>query len=210
MFISFEGIDGSGKSTQIELLSKKLSDDGHSVHVFREPGGTDLSEEVRGLLLDSDLPIDPVSELLLFSAARAQLISEKVKPILEKDNVVILDRYYDSTVAYQGFGRSSLPLEDIHKLNVIASHGIEPDVTFYLELPLEEAFKRTQKQVKDRMELSGSIFYKQVIKGFEAIAKTENRFKRIDASGSPEHIHGLIIRELKNAGKGSDFKGLRE
>ncbi len=202
MFISFEGIDGSGKSTQIELLSKKLSDDGHAVHVFREPGGTVLSEEVRRLLLNSDLSIEPVSELLLFSAARAQLITEKVKPLLEMDNemdnVVILDRYYDSTVAYQGFGRSSLPLEDIHKLNVIASNGLEPDVTFYLELPLEEALKRTEQQLKDRMELSGNSFYQRVIKGFETIAKTEDRFKKIDASGSPDHIHRLIAEEISN------------
>ncbi|MBN2732111.1 MAG: dTMP kinase, partial [Balneolaceae bacterium] len=138
MFITFEGIDGSGKSTQIALLRNKLLEEGHKVTVFREPGGTEVSEKIRALLLNPDFDIHPVTELLLFSSARAQLISEKVRPLLNKNEVVILDRFYDSTTAYQGYGRSSLPLQDIHRLNKIASHNIVPDITFYLKISLEE------------------------------------------------------------------------
>lgn len=197
MFITFEGIDGSGKSTQIELLKRSLTDKGRSVHVFREPGGTALSEKVRQILLNSDYAIHPVTELLLFSSARAQLIAEKVKPLLEKDEVVILDRFYDSTIAYQGFGRSSLPITEIQKLNDIASHHLEPDVTFYLKISLEEAQKRTARQTKDRMESAGPVFYKKVIEGFDYLEENLLRFVGIDATGSPEQTHALIMQEMK-------------
>lgn len=205
MFISFEGIDGSGKSTQIKLLKNKFSKAGQNVHVFREPGGTDLSEKVRTLLLNSDYEIHPVTELLLFSAARAQLISEKVKPLLDQQAVVILDRYYDSTVAYQGYGRESLPLQDIDELNTIASHNLEPEITFYLDIPLEEAQKRTHRQAKDRMELAGPKFYEKVIEGFEDLEKRLDRFKAIDATGSPEETHQRILNKLSEF-LGVDFK----
>lgn len=198
MFITFEGIDGSGKSTQIKLLKQSLIDQGHSVYVFREPGGTELSEKVRRILLNPGYTIHPVTELLLFSSARAQLISEKVKPLLEKGDVVILDRFYDSTIAYQGFGRSSLPVAEIQKLNDIASHHLEPDITFYLRISLKEAQKRTARHTKDRMELSGQAFYNKVIEGFEYLEENLNRFIGVDATGSPEQIHELIMQEMKN------------
>ena len=197
MFITFEGIDGSGKSTQIKLLREKLQQDNRKVHVFREPGGTDLSEKVRTLLLNSELDIDPVTELLLFSSARAQLVVEKVKPILARDEIVILDRYYDSTIAYQGYGRQSLPIHDIHELNAIASHALTPDVTFYLKIPLEEAQKRTASKQKDRMEKAGNKFYTKVIEGFETLAQQEERFVAIDATGSSQHTHQLIMAYIK-------------
>ncbi|MDZ7773335.1 MAG: dTMP kinase [Balneolaceae bacterium] len=193
MFITFEGIDGSGKSTQIDLLRRHLDDAGERVEVFREPGGTILSEQVRSLLLDPDSRINPVTELLLFSAARSQLMSEKVLPLLEEGAFVILDRFFDSTTAYQGYGRNSLPLEEIERINRAASHHRAPDLTFYLAISLEEARSRTEGMEQDRMERSGEAFYRRVIEGFEELARRENRFLRLDATLPPDELHGRIL-----------------
>ena len=197
MLITFEGIDGSGKSTQIALLRDRLQETGHEVSVFREPGGTDISEMIRGMLLNPELEIDPVTELLLFSSARSQLIAEKVKPLLAEGKVVILDRFYDSTTAYQGYGRKSMPLAEIHQLNKVASHGLAPDITFYLRLSLEESALRTARFEKDRMEQSGDSFFKKVYNGFEELLKTESRFKAIDANQLPEEVHADISSVLR-------------
>lgn len=199
MFITFEGIDGSGKSTHINLLRHKLQEKGYRVEVFREPGGTELSEKIRSLLLDTDLDIDPVSELLLFSAARAQLISERVLPLLEEGTVVILDRFYDSTTAYQGYGRSSASLDSIAELNELASHHREPDLTFYLKISLEESKKRIEALPKDRMEQSGDEFYRKVIEGFDKLAASEERIVAIDSSLSQEQVHELIWNRISEA-----------
>ncbi|MFP8488266.1 dTMP kinase [Gracilimonas sp. Q87] len=198
MLITFEGIDGSGKSTQIELLQQYLRDKSYEVQVFREPGGTDVSEMIRGMLLNPEIEIDPVTELLLFSSARSQLVAEKLLPLLKKDVVVILDRFFDSTTAYQGFGRKSMPIEEIKQINEIATHNLTPDVTFYLRLSLEEAAERTKRFEKDRMELSGDSFFKRVFDGFEQIAKTEERFKTIDAGQGVQEIHEEIVSNLEN------------
>lgn len=196
MFISFEGIDGSGKSTQISLLDQYLSSQGHKVHVFREPGGTEISERIRSILLDEKSEISPVTELLLFSSARSQLIAEKVLPILQKQEVVILDRFYDSTIAYQGFGRKSFSIDQIHQINKIASHGLVPELTFYLRLSIEESKRRRANMEEDRMEQSGNEFFARVIEGFEYLAKTEERFKTIEAIGEVESIHAEIINHI--------------
>lgn len=196
MFITFEGIDGSGKTTQIELLSEKLTEEGYKVSVFREPGGTEISEQIREILLDTKLDIDPVTELLLFSAARSQLIAEKVVPLQKSGTIVILDRFYDSTTAYQGYGRESVALKQIRELNKVASHDNEPDLTFYMKISLEEAQKRTLKQQKDRMELSGDEFYEKVIKGFDALSLTEKRFVTLDATAPQQKIHSKIWEQV--------------
>lgn len=196
MLITFEGIDGSGKSTQISLLKEYLSKSGKEVRVLREPGGTDISELIRGMLLNPEIEIDPVTELLLFSSARSQLIAEKVKPLLAKGVVVILDRFYDSTTAYQGYGRKSIPIDQVHQINKIASHEIAPDVTFYLRLSLEESAKRTAHMQKDRMEQSGIEFFQNVIKGFDELSKSEDRFVTIDASKNVDEVHDLILSNL--------------
>ncbi len=196
MFITFEGIDGSGKSTQIQMLSRQLGERGFSVQIFREPGGTEVSEKVRELLLQPDVDMQPIAEILLFSAARAQLISEKVKPLLAKDVIVILDRFYDSTVAYQGYGRSVLPLKDVHKLNEIASQGVIPDITFYLRLSQQDAQSRITHKKKDRIEMAGKDFYRKVVQGFEELAEAEDRFIVVDASTGREEIHQFIMQTI--------------
>jgi len=193
LLISFEGIDGCGKSTQIELLKNYFSNKKIDLHIFREPGGTELSEEIRSLLLHSTGEMNSVTELLLFSAARSQLIHEKVKPLLEEDKTVILDRFYDSTTAYQGYGRASLPLGEIESINKIASHSVIPDLTFYLRIDPETASGRTQNLSKDRMEVAGLDFFRKVSSGYDELAKKEKRIKVIDASQTPEKIHREIV-----------------
>lgn len=196
MLITFEGIDGSGKSTQISLLQNKLTELGKKVQVYREPGGTEVSEKIRELLLNPLEEIDSVTELLLFSSARSKLIFEKVLPSLEKGEVVILDRFYDSTTAYQGYGRGSLPLEQIDHINKVASHYRAPDITFYLRLSLDESLKRRANMDKDRMEQAGEDFFMKVIKGFDELAKKEDRFLVLDATRSLEDIHEEILNSL--------------
>jgi dTMP kinase len=197
LLITFEGIDGSGKSTQISLLKTWLNHNEIPFALFREPGGTKLSESIRSLLLNSSEVIDPVTELLLFSAARSQLISEKVKPLLEKGEWVILDRFYDSTTAYQGYGRHSATLDQIFALNKLAAHEIVPDITFYLKISLKEAERRTQNLAKDRMETSGEDFFQKVIKGFDHISSQDPRFKILDASLPSDRIHQKVREILK-------------
>lgn len=193
MLISFEGIDGCGKSTQIELLKSYLNSKDISFQVFREPGGTELSEKIRNLLLHEKGEIHPVSELLLFSAARSQLVAEKVIPLLQKNEVVILDRFYDSTTAYQGYGRSSTEIDQISVLNRIASHHVKPDLTFYLRISPDLAAQRTSGIDKDRMERSGSDFFEKVFAGYDLIAEKEERFQIIDATMPPDVIHNSIV-----------------
>lgn len=197
MFITFEGIDGSGKSTQIRHLRKHLEGEGTEVEVFRDPGGPDVSEKVREILLNPNYEVDPVTELLLFSAARSQLVSENVLPALGAGAVVILDRFYDSTTAYQGYGRASLPLDEIDRINSIASHKRMPDLTIYMKVSLEEAKNRMAKTYKDRMEQSGDIFFQKVIAGFDEMAKTKERFFTVDAAQSPERVQKQIWEHVQ-------------
>ncbi|MEX0646591.1 MAG: dTMP kinase [Balneolaceae bacterium] len=198
MLISFEGIDGCGKSTQIKLLKTWLNKRNISYSVFREPGGTEISEKIRNLLLHETREMNPVTELLLFSAARSQLITEKVIPLLKKGEVVILDRFFDSTTAYQGYGRKSADLKSIDTLNQLAAHAIVPELTFYLRIDVKEAEKRTRDSNKDRMENAGGEFFSRVCHGYDEIAKKEKRFIKIDASDSPDAIHQQIIQVFES------------
>ncbi|WP_069131401.1 dTMP kinase [Rhodohalobacter halophilus] len=196
MLISFEGIDGCGKSTQIDLLKKHFEQEGIEFSIFREPGGTELSEKVRNLLLHETTEMDPVTELLLFSAARSQLIAEEILPRLKKGEIVILDRFFDSTTAYQGYGRNSVSLEQIEILNKVATHNTVPDVTFYLKIDLETADHRTDGNDKDRMERAGSEFFHKVIRGYDELSK-QVRFETIDGTLPPDEIHQLILQRIK-------------
>jgi dTMP kinase len=180
MFITFEGIDGSGKSTQIQLLKEMLEKRNHVVTILREPGGNILSEQIRQLLLDSKEQVDPRCELLLFTAARAQLVSSVIRPALEAGKIVICDRYIDSSVAYQGYGRG-LSIESIESINDFATAGLIPDITFIFDLSVDDAAKRAgfrsnDNQTKpDRMERSGDAFFERTKQGYLDIAKKSDR-----------------------------------
>ena len=180
MFITFEGIDGSGKSTQIQLLKEMLEKRNHVVTTLREPGGNILSEQIRQLLLDSKEQVDPRCELLLFTAARAQLVGSVIRPALEAGNIVICDRYIDSSVAYQGYGRG-LSIESIESINDFATAGLIPDITFIFDLSVDDAAKRAgfrsnDNQTKpDRMERSGDAFFERTKQGYLEIAKKSDR-----------------------------------
>ncbi len=196
MFITFEGIDGSGKSTQILLLRKYLVVNGHKVVTLREPGGTELSEHIRTVLLNKKLEVSDVSELLLFQAARADLVERIVKPMLAEGRIVLSDRFYDSTTAYQGYGRG-LDLEIVEKSNQIGSQGVLPDITFYLKLERDVASERRGDDEKDRMELSGDEFYGRVIDGYNKLAAKESRFITLDASKDIKEIHDNVVEEIE-------------
>lgn len=196
MFITFEGIDGSGKSTQILLLRKYLVVNGHKVVTLREPGGTELSEHIRTVLLNKKLEVSDISELLLFQAARADLVERIVKPMLDEDRIVLSDRFFDSTTAYQGYGRG-LDLEIVEKSNQIGSQGVLPDITFYLKLERNEASQRRGDDEKDRMELSGDEFYSRVIDGYDKLANKESRFITLDASKEIKEIHDKVVEEIE-------------
>lgn len=204
LFISFEGGEACGKSTQIKLLKEYISTlKNKEDFVFvREPGGTPLTEEIRRLLLnyEIDKPL-PMTELLLFCAARVEDVEKIIKPALEKGKIVIADRFYDSTIAYQGMARNIMNVEQILKLTKTIIGDIKPDLTFYLKLSPEEAFKRKSKinEGLDRIEKEGLLFHKQVEKGYDYISNLEKeRFVIIDASKTPDEISNEIIKMLNN------------
>ncbi len=199
MFITFEGIDFCGKSTQVELLKNYLTDKNKKVEIIREPGGTNISEEIRNILLDKkNGNMFMETEFLLFSASRAQLVREKIRPYLEKGFYVISDRFHDSSVAYQGYGRG-ISIEAVSNVNSLAIGSTIPDITFFIDIPVEEAEKRkTGKSVTDldRIEISEMNFYKRVRNGYLEISKKEKRFRIMDGRNSIEEIHNNIIKEI--------------
>ncbi len=197
MLISFEGVDGSGKSTQIELLRERLTDAGRDVVVVREPGGTRLSEQIRDILLDTDNSIAPFTELLLFSAARAQLVVDVVRPRMAEGYVVICDRFTDSTLAYQGGGRAAASLEWLREFNLRVTDGLVPDRTYYLAIDPEEARSRYADVDDDRMEAAGRSFFDRVADAYERVASEEpDRVVRLNARARRAAIHDEIWKDL--------------
>ncbi len=195
MFITFEGIDGSGKSTQIKLLASWLRTKGKEVVVLREPGGTALSEAVRTVLLSVKNDIHPRAELLLFEAARAQLAETVIRPALRNGSIVISDRFADSSTAYQGYGRG-LPTKAVAQCNAFATDNLTPDISFLLDISVDLAFSRSLKRnvsQPDRMEQAGRDFFEQVRQGYLLIAQSEpKRFYILSANLSLEEIHKSI------------------
>jgi dTMP kinase len=177
MLISFEGIDGSGKSTQASLLKQRLEEAGLEVDLVREPGGTPLSERIRALLLDPDLVVDPMAELLLFSAARAQLVQEYLLPSLAKGRVVVCDRFFDSTTVYQGAGRGLDHDGWIDAFNRRVTGGLVPLRTYYIDIDPKEAMRRRIARGgttgRDRMEQAAHGFYARVVDAYSALARAE-------------------------------------
>ncbi len=198
-FISFEGIEGSGKSTQSKLLAEHLRSTGHNVIETVEPGGTSIGGKIRTLLLDPQNHMDPLTELLLYYASRAQHVKEVIAPALKKDTIVITDRYTDSTVAYQGYARG-LDMSLIKTLNDIVVPETEPFLTILLDMDVEEGLKRNKKaQKEDRFELETVEFHKRVRQGFHEIAdKDPDRVKVIDASRSTEEVSRDVINIIKD------------
>ncbi len=195
LFITFEGTDGAGKTTQIQRLSTELRQTGYDICLTREPGGTPISEQIRDMLLNPDHgEMAATTELLLYAASRAQHVSEIIKPALESGKIVISSRFADAMVVYQGYGRG-LDLERINRLNRIATDGVTPDVTFVLDLPVEIGLQRVQKSRGglDRLEREKIDFHQRLRDGYRALAEQEpQRLKLVDAQASPEQVYVQI------------------
>lgn len=193
MFIVFEGVDGTGKSTQLEKCRTWLAGLGHDVTVCRDPGTTDLGGRLRDLLLrKSELAIDVTAEMFLFMAARAQMVSETILPALQQDRIVLCDRFLLSTVVYQGHA-GSLDPNKIWQIGQIATQNCQPDITLVFDAPLTTTMKRIGSR-RDRMESRGEEFFSSVRRGFLAEAATQDSIRVIDASGDAGDIH-LQVRE---------------
>jgi len=203
VFISLEGIEGTGKSTQCRLLAGHLRQKGLAVTETAEPGGTQISLKIREILLSIDSrEMRPVTELLLYNAARVQHIEEVILPALQRGDIVITDRFSDSTIAYQGYGRN-LDLSLIASLDKIATSGMRPDLTIVLDIDVETGLRRNRAIGKtDRLELEEVSFHEKVRGGFINLAANESaRIKLVDCSGSIEEVHketlGIVTDFLK-------------
>jgi len=199
LFISFEGIDKSGKSSQVSLLSDYLKNKGYRVIKTCEPGGTKLGEKIKTILLHSSNKINRVSELFLYLADRREHIEEVIKPALKEGEIVICDRFTDATVAYQGYGRR-LDIVWINKLNEIITQGILPDITFLLDI--NPSLSKQRGGGDDRIEEEKVAFYEKVRQGYLEIAKSyPKRIKIIKGEAEPEEIHltirKIVLRSLK-------------
>ncbi len=192
LFITFEGADGCGKTTQIELLDKYLKNKGYNTLLTREPGAKGLGTQLREILLHYDGEVSSKCESFLFLADRAQHVDCIVKPAIKEGKIVLCDRHTDSTVAYQGYGRG-LDINEIKHLNNIATSSLKPDLTILLDVDIETSMKRVGKD-KDRMESSGKDFFNRVREGFLKIAELEpDRVKLISSSDTIENIHNRIV-----------------
>lgn len=192
LFITFEGADGCGKTTQIELVNKYLQEKGYKTLVTREPGAKGLGEKLREILLNYEGEVSPNCESFLFLADRAQHVDCIIKPALKNNTIVLCDRHTDSTIAYQGYGRQ-LNIQEIKKLNDIAVNGLKPDLTIVFDIDIETSMQRVGK-TKDRMESAGMEFFNRVRNGYLAIAQEEpNRVKVINSADTIENIHTKVI-----------------
>lgn len=189
LFITFEGIDGCGKTTQIELLKEELEKKGYTVLLTREPGAKGLGEKLREILLNYDGEVSSNCESFLFLADRAQHVDTIIKPAINNGTIVLCDRHTDSTVAYQGYGEE-LDLEQIYQLNKIATNGVVPDITFILDIDIETSLQRIGKG-RDRMENAGREFFERVRNGYIEISKQEPERVKLLNGNSP-------IKEIQN------------
>ena len=199
MFITFEGLDFCGKSTQVKLLEKYFLEKNKEVILIREPGGTNISEKIRNILLDKknkEMSIE--TELILFAASRSQLVGEVIIPALEKNKIVISDRFHDSSIAYQAFGRG-IELNFVEELQRFVIGKAMPDITFFIDTPIDEIIKRKANVKKidlDRIERSTIDFYEKVREGYLYLSKKEKRFCNINGLLSIEEIHKQILSKI--------------
>lgn len=202
LFITVEGIDGCGKSTQARLIAAALEAAGHDVLRLREPGGVKISEQIRAILLDpANAEMGDACELLLYEAARAQLVHQVIRPALAAGKTVVCDRFYDSTTAYQAFA-DGLDRNMVSQANELAVDGCRPDLTLVFDLPVEDALRRRSgREAEDRLELKGLEFQERVAAGFRAVAADEpDRVKLIDAGGSIAEVFSGVVTGLRSAG----------
>ena len=198
-FITFEGIDGSGKSTQLRMLTSELLVRGLSVLPTMEPGGTPLGRRLREAFLETEENVAPLAELLLFAADRAQHVNFLVKPALEEGKIVVSDRYSDATFAYQGAGRG-FPEATVNQIIELATSGLKPDLTLFFDLPIERALSRTNNrndtgERKNRMDKETAGFYERVREAYLKISEDEpERFRVINASGSTDEVKSLVLK----------------
>jgi dTMP kinase len=196
MFISFEGLDGCGKTTQVRMLRQSLEAAGREVTSVREPGGTEVGERIRGLLLDPATVVGPWAEALLYAAARAQLVETVIRPALERGGVVVADRFLDSSLAYQGCARG-LGIDEVLSVNLNATGGLLPDRTILLELDPGAAADRRRGGTPDRIESEKAEFHDRVARGFEAAAERfPERVVRVDAGGTPDEVAARVRAEV--------------
>ncbi|MFZ5947685.1 MAG: dTMP kinase [Stygiobacter sp.] len=199
MFITFEGLDFCGKSTQVKLLEKYFLGKNKEVILIREPGGTNISEKIRNILLDKknkEMLIE--TELILFAASRSQLVGEVIIPALEKNKIVISDRFHDSSIAYQAFGRG-IELNFVEELQRFVIGKAIPDITFFIDTPIDEIIKRKANVKKidlDRIERSAIDFYEKVREGYLYLSNKEKRFCNINGLLSIEEIHKQILSKI--------------
>lgn len=208
-FITFEGIDGSGKTTQLRRLASYLKEGGCELLLTREPGGTPVGNRLRGALLDAHEEVDPLTELLVFAADRAQHVRRVLRPALEAGKVVISDRYADATVAYQGAGRG-FSAELISEIIQLATEGLKPDLTLLFDLSVEESIARTSRRTNgkhqgDRLDAEASDFHVRVRDAYLEVARAEpDRVKIVETNRRPEETHEcvkkIIVPFLKNRG----------
>ena len=193
--ISFEGIEGVGKSTQINLLKDYLKSKNYLIEIYREPGSTPVGEKIRDILLDSNNDLSNETELLLMFAARSELIDKKINT--SQCDYLLLDRFYDASMAYQGYGRK-LSKDFITSLTSFINCPV-PDLSFLLDISVKEGFQRKNTDVKDRIESSSNDFFNKVRKGYKTIAKAnKNRFEIINADSDIDKIHQIIINKIQS------------
>lgn len=199
-WISFEGGEGSGKTTVMAILEHYFQAQGYEVLCTREPGGVKIAEQIRAILLDvANTNLDPITESLLFAAARRQHLIEKVLPAMEEGKVILMDRYVDSSLAYQGYARG-LGVERIRTLNDFAIEGHLPDITFYIDVPPKIGLERIRKngREEDRLDLEAMEFHLRVREGYLSLAEADPRIVTIDGENTPQHIAEEIIAQLQS------------
>lgn len=199
IFITMEGPDGSGKTTQIEMLKSYLESKGYDIVITREPGGTVISEAIRAIILNKDYQeMSHMTELLLYASARAQLVNQVIKPALAEGKAVICDRFVESSAVYQGIGRG-LGVSTVYEVNNYALGDVKPKLTIFMDLDADEGIRRKENQTElDRMEMEDLSFHKRVVEGYRQLAQLyPDRIFPVDATLPIEKIHSIIVEEVE-------------